>query len=310
MEASDFGARLALVLRALGLSQAGAAAQLEVDKSLVGRWAAGTVRPSDQVFARLTGLAAARIPGFTAADWKRDIEGFAALVGAEPRAAPAPAPAPMPAPARPPTRDGAEPGMALPLAFLDAARGETERKRAGYEGFWRTIRPSVIMQGKVLHDHGLIRAAPNGLLEVRMGGAGLSFSGWAFLSEGGLFAILNDAVGCTPLFLIFRAVTLPKAMTLDGILLLSSLDAGRTPAAVPILLERIGDLSGDRDADDRRCDELAATAEPDEVPEWVVKHLFRDVGPEAAAAGGALFLAVPAAGSLSRGASPSGELEG
>ena len=149
-----------------------------------------------------------------------------------------------------------------------------------------------------------------GLARTEQGASG---AGWAFLAEGSLFAILNDAVGCTPLFLIFRGVPLPKATMLDGILLLSSLDAGRTPAAIPILLERIGDLSADRAADEQRFETLraeAAVAEEAEVPEAVRKHLFRDVGPRSAADGGDPFLAVPSTRGFSRGISPSGELQG
>ena len=296
---TDFAVRFRLVLHALGLSRGRAAVELKVDKSLVGRWAAGAVKPSDNNLANITSLVARRIAGFNMVDWERDFEGFAARIGLDPSVA-----------------SSLQQGEALhgvPLPFLDLARAETQRRRSAYEGFWRTTRPSVMMQGRVAQDHGMIRATSNGLLEVRMGGAGLVFTGWAFLSEGNLFAILHDAVGYTPMFLIFRGVTLPKATVLDGLLMLASLDAARTPAAIPIILERIGDLTGDREADDRTCADLSARealAHMEEMPETVLGHLFRDFGPSSTAAGGSMFLTTAASGGFSRGSSPSGELQG
>lgn len=299
-DGSDFAARFRLVLLALGLSRGRAAAELRIDKSLVGRWCAGTVRPSAHNLANITGFVAARVPGFTSLDWQRDLASFAELLGIDPALAAREA--------RPP--QGLE---GLPLGCLDQARAETQRRGAAYEGFWRTTRPSVIMGGRVFHDYGMIRIAANGLLQVSMGGAGLGFRGWALPLEGNLFAILDGAVGFTPLFLVFRGVSLPKATLLDGIALLAALDAARTPAAVPILLERIGDLSGDEEADLRRCEEMSSQdpfANEGEVSETVLRHLIRDIGPAAAAAGGSLFLAVAASGLLSRGATASGQLEG
>ena len=298
-EASDFAARFRLALSALGLSRGRAALALAVDKSLVGRWCAGSVRPSDHNLSRITALMAEKVSGFTALDWGRDLHDFAARIGLDPALA---ASAP-----------GGSPLEALPLACLAQARVETDRRGAAYEGFWRTTRPSVIMGGRVFHDHGMIRCNGQGLLEVRMGGAGLGFRGWALPLEGNLFAILEGAVGFTPLFLIFRGVPLPKATLLDGLALLSALDAARTPAAVPILLERVGDLSGDRHADDATCEAMGNQhpfADEGEVSETILQHLVRDIGPRAAAAGGDLFLTVSALGRLTRGSTTSGDLQG
>ena len=294
----DFGAKLNLVLRALNLSRGRAASLLGVDKSLVGRWASGAVHPSDHNLSRLTALIAERVPGFSMLDWGRDRQSFAASLGVD-----AALTSGMPS---------VPGGSALPFPFLDQARAETQRRHRAYEGFWRTSRASVMMAGRIAHDHGLIRAGDNGLLEVWMGGAGLTFSGWAFVLEGNLFAILHDSVGCTPLFLIFRGVTLPRATCLDGILTLAALDPSRTPASIPILLERVGDLSGDRTADEARFSQLSqegGLADEDSLPAAIRHHLVRDIGPKAAQAGGELFLVAPVNG-LSRGTSPSGELEG
>lgn len=295
-----FAERFCLALKAIGYSRGKTASRLGVDKSLVGRWASGAVHPNEHNLSKITALVAEHVPGFTMVDWERDIDDLAARLGVDPR------------PSGPAAADPA--GFeTLPRDFLAAARAETARRAPAFEGFWRTTRPSVIMEGSLFHDYGMIRAAQHGLLEVRMGSAGLSFDGWALPAQGNLFAVLYDTLGLTPLFLIFRSVPLPKVTTLDGIVLLVALDAARTPAAVPILLERVGDLSGDGEADEATFRDLLsqqALAEEGSVPESVLRHLIRDIGPAAAAGGGDMFLIASAAARLSRGASASGELQG
>ena len=54
----DFAPRFRLALQAMRLSRVAAAARLQVDKSLVGRWAAGTVRPNEHNLVRITRLVA------------------------------------------------------------------------------------------------------------------------------------------------------------------------------------------------------------------------------------------------------------
>ena len=295
-----FATLFRIALLALGISKARAASLLQVDKSLVGRWAAGTVKPTEHNLARITELVAERIDGFTMHDWSRDVASFSQLVGVDPGLA----------------HRSVEPPSAIGGGVLNCvmeARIETERRGAAYEGFWRTSRPSVLMEGKVFHDYGMIRKGNFGLLEVTMGGAGLTFKGWALPLEGNLFAMLDGMVGFTPLFLIFKGVTLPKVTRLDGLVLLAALDAARTPAAMPILLERVGDLSGDRAEDERTCMEMGLNDPFDdeaEIDEEVKNHLFRNVGPEAVAMGGEMFLTVAAATALSRGMSSFGNLEG
>ena len=295
-----FAARFRLALKAIGFSRGGAAAALGCDKSLVGRWASGAVHPSEHNLARITALVADHIAGFSMADWGRDYPAFAERIGIDPRLA-----ASMELPTA--AAEG------LPADFLESARAETARRGSGYEGFWRTTRPSVIMEGSLFHDHAMIRIAANGLLEVRVGSAGLSFDGWALPAQGNVFAILYDALGMAPLFLVFRTAPLPKIQSLDGLVLMAALDAARTPAAFPILMERIGELSGSVAEDDATYAELIsrqAIAAEGEVPETVHRHLIRDVGPVAAAAGGDMFLVASAAARLSRGASATGELKG
>lgn len=294
---SPFAARLHLVLSAVAMSRAKLASVLGVDKSLVGRWASGAVKPSDHNLSRITALVAERFPGFTALDWERDLGDFAKQLGIDPSVARLDQPLPA--------------VQGLPLQFIDLARRNTEQRGAAYEGFWRTSRSSVLMPHLIFQDHGMIRINANGLLEVRMGGAGLFFHGWIMLAEGNLFVIIHDSTGQTPLFLIFRGVQLPRAEVMEGILLMAALNAGRTPAAVPILMERIGDLSGDRAEDDAKCDALIArqpSVSIDEIPAANRAYLMRDIGPSTAEKGGDLFLL--AGGMLTRGSTTTGQLQG
>ena len=296
---SPFAARLRLVLGAIAMSRARLAGVLGVDKSLVGRWASGAVRPSDHNLSRITGVVAERFPGFTALDWDRELGDFAQRLGLDASAARGEQLLPE--------------GQGLSLEFIDHARLSTMHRGGAYEGFWRTLRPSILMPNTIFQDHGMIRLASNGLLEVRMGGAGLTFKGWMMLSEGNLFVILHDSVGQTPLFLVFRGVPLPKAEALEGILLMAALNAARTPAAVPIMLERLGDLSGDREADDARHAEMLLqppTVDKDTVSEATHAFLMRDVGPVAAMSGGDMFLMATGATGLTRGTTSTGQLKG
>ncbi|MGD9811183.1 MAG: helix-turn-helix domain-containing protein [Sphingobium sp.] len=287
-------------LLALGISKARAASLLGVDKSLVGRWATGSVTPTEHNLARITDLIAKSVSGFSMQDWQRDLDSFSQLLGVDPELA--------------------NRSVELPTAVgggtlncVAEARIETERRGTAYEGFWRTTRPSVLMKDRVFHDYGMFRRGDSGLLEVTMGGAGLSFKGWALPLEGNLFVMLDGMVGFTPLFLIFKGVPLPKVTRLDGIVLLAALDAARTPAAMPVLIERVGDLSGDRARDDRTCAEMGTNdpfEEEAKISDEMRARLFRDIGPAAAANGGDMFLTVAATAMLSRGMTPPGQLEG
>jgi hypothetical protein len=297
-----FPAKLDLVLKALSMSRGRLAADLGVDKSLVGRWASGAVTPSAHSLENLTRLVSTKRPGFTMLDWDRDLGGVAKVFGLELAAAPT---------AEAKTNGAAAGG--LPLPGLDIARMVTERRAATYEGFWRSTRPSIAMPGKLFHDYGIIRRGPEGLLQFQMGGSGLLFDGWMLPVEGQLFAILFDTVGQTPVFLIFNGVALHKATQLDGLILAAALNAARTPSAYPVVMERLGDLSGDRKADDAHLQELLMldTNADDSASEKIRKHLIRDIGPDAVAAGtGELFLLSTWANSMSRGLSTGGHLEG
>ena len=284
---ADLPLKLDMLMKATSLSRVALAQQLAVDKSLVGRWLSGAVHPTDHNLARLSSLIGDYLPGFRLADWFEDSATLAKRYGIEQESAPG---------------EVTFPGVIG--EFLSAVSEESAMRGSAYEGFWRTSRPSLLMPGELFHDYGLIRRGPSGLMEVRMGGSGLEFEGYLIPFAGNLAVYLFDRIGRSPVTVMFKGVTLPRAMVFDGILLLAALDSARTPVAFPILVERVGDLSGDAEADDQRYAEIIETMpqplEP--LPDDVLKaRIYRDSGPSSAAQGGDAFLRVSISSALSRG---------
>src|SRR5277367_4610821 len=77
-----FHQKLALVLKALSISRGALAAELGIDKSVVGRWVAGRVQPTSHNLSRLSAYIGTRVDGFTTLDWERPISGLAPMLGA------------------------------------------------------------------------------------------------------------------------------------------------------------------------------------------------------------------------------------
>lgn len=287
-----FAKKLELVLKVLSMSRARLAADLGVDKSVVGRWVSGAVQPSAHNLSLLSALIGEKIAGFTALDWDRSLAAFAELIGADLKAVAGHTPA----------ADSALAG--LPLLGMQQFLSATALRGPAYEGFYRTTRPYILAPGRFIHDHAMARVDPNGLLRLRIGAGGTIADGWALPAGNQLFIVTVDVISGAVLFGIFHGVATPRADVLDGLVLAPSLDVGRTPAAYPMLLERVEDLSGDLEADNRRFIELAArdpVAPEGSVPETVRQHLNGDFGPAAAALGGDLLLRLPLLRSMSRG---------
>ena len=290
MVGSSFGAKLDLVLKLFSMSRAHLASALAVDKSLVGRWITGSVTPSAHNLANITRFVAGRHPGFTMLDWDRDMDAFATLFGAT---------SPSPAAAEPTSvsLDG------FPLAIMPQIRAATAARAKDLECFFQTTRPAEAAPGRFLHDQGMVRLNPNGLLEVSMGVRETVYRGWLFPVRGQLFCIATDAANGALVFAIFSSIPSGRPQRLDGITLGSSSGSLPGVAAAPIILDRVGELSGDREADDRRYlamltnDPLAAI---DSVPPEVAAHLSRDFGPTPLAAGGDWLLQIPLHRSLGR----------
>ena len=285
-----FSTKLGFVLKAFSMSRGQLAADMGVDKSVVGRWVTGAVVPSEHNLALLTKLIARRAPNFTSLGWERSLAGLAELIGADQSAIP---PGPLVS-----AKEG------LPLAILDQIRATTALRGAAYEGFFRSTRPFVLQPGRFLHDHGMIRLDDTGLLSLRMGAGGTMVEGWMLPIHNQLFCIASDVTSGALLFGIFNGVATVRADVIDGLTLGSALDGGRTPTASAMIFERIGDLTGDVCADDAHFEALAASnpvAPEGSVSEALREHLTGDFGPQQLALGGALLLQTPLLTSLSRG---------
>src|SRR6201996_8916679 len=147
-----FAKKLELVLKVMSMSRARLAADLGVDKSVVGRWVSGSVQPSAHNLSLLSALIAERIPGFTTLDWDRSLAAFAELIGADLKAVSGHAP----------TAASALAG--LPLLGMDQFLAATALRGAAYEGFYRGTRPFILAPGRYMHDYGMVRIDATGLL--------------------------------------------------------------------------------------------------------------------------------------------------
>ncbi len=285
---SPFAAKLDLVLKALSLSRGRLAAELGIDKSVASRWASGAMTPSSLNLEHLTRLIASHHPGFNMLDWERELPELAERLGvATPKSAASPAPL-----------DG------LPLPFLEAARRGSEQRAAAYEGFWRTTRPSAIMPGRFRHEFGMFRRTANGLVEIRMGCAGYAGEGWLLPLEGKLFTIVFDIVAQTPLFGVYNGVQQSRALSMNGLMVGAGLDVARTPTLYPTILDRVGDLTGDAEADEATYLEIIGQepmAPDGSIPEEIASYLVRDTGPSAAALGGDLLMTAAVTAAMARG---------
>jgi transcriptional regulator with XRE-family HTH domain len=284
-------AKLDFALKAVSINRARLASILGMDKSAVGRWMTGAVTPSPENLARLTAVVAERSPGFSVLDWERDLDGLAAVLGVRP---------PL---AAPPQRFG----DGLPLACLDHSVATTTIRGAAYEGFFRSTRPYAQLPGQFIHDHIMVRRDANGLLRASQRTAGVSVEGWLLLLDSKLFLIGTELTTNSVAFAILNGVSTVKAGLVDGLILTCALDPGRTPTATPAVFERIGDLSGDVEADAATLASLAApnpVAPPGSLSDEIIRHLTPDIGPGRLPEGGDWLLHLPLAKSISRGLIP------
>lgn len=78
---TGIAAKLELILKALSITRGRAAAEIGVDKPLMGRWVSGTVHPSARNLERLTVWIAGYHEGFSLLDWDVDIATLAKRFG-------------------------------------------------------------------------------------------------------------------------------------------------------------------------------------------------------------------------------------
>lgn len=285
MPVNPFGEKLELALKVLSLSRGRLAAGLKVDKSVVGRWASGAVTPSTHNLALLTHFIADRLPGFTMLAWDRDLADFAALVGADlPKADP----------------DLVE---GLPLAGLTQIREATLDRGADLEGFFETTRTASRAPGLFFHDQCLVRRHANGLLEIRLGMGEIVFTGWALPIRNHICCVTTEAHTGAMTFIMLNCGVVQRPTRLDGIVLGAAAGAPPGLVATPIVCDRVGDLTDDRDADDAEFRERLKRnplAPQDTVPPEVVAQLTRTFGPDQLAQGGELQMHFPFHVSLTR----------
>ena len=282
-----FAAKLALVLKILSMTRSQLAAELQIEKTTAGRWVSGASLPSAHSLSQLTAMIARRVAGFSILDWDRDIDSLAARLGADP----------IP----PAGFDRFSSTTGLPLNSLPQMLVTTALRGAASEGFFRSTRLFAQYPGMLIHDHSMIRMDENGLLRMLMGTAGVYSDAWLLPLHNQLYCIGTERATGTPVFGIFHGTGGIKANVLDGLTLTSIHDVGRTPTAAPIVSERIADLSGDREKDNRFFEELALrepVAPMDSIPKALLDHLCRDIGPIQAALGGEWLMQMPLSRSM------------
>ena len=225
-----------------------------------------------------------------ALDWERPISSLVTLFCADPDTIPGHAHLP--------------PTDMLRLPLLELCRTTTQLRGSAYEGLYRTTRPFYQSPGDFVHDHMLIQRDVGGLLRFDMVNAGVKVEGWVLLLHNQCFVISAELTSGAFAFGIFNGVNTVQADRLDGLILNSTLDSSRTPIASAMLLERVGDLTGDPAIDNAAFAELCkqpAPAPRGSVPQEIADHLARDIGPAALALGGDWLLGMPPSRSLSRG---------
>ncbi len=283
-----FDKKLSFIMKALSISRGTLAAELGVDKSVVGRWVAGRVQPSSHNLARLSAYIATTVDGFTTLDWERPINGLAQMLGASPEVA-------------------RQPVDTVSLPLISDSRATTLRRGGAYEGFFRTTRPYAQYPGRFMHDVIRIRRGDEGDLRFLLINGGVRVEGLVLLLQNQLFIISAEHTSGSFAFAILNGVNTVQAGVLDGLLMWCSLDAARSPTASAILLERVGELTGDEAADDAQFAQLCAAdplAPEGSLPPEVVSHLTRDIGPSQIPRGGDWLLTLPLSRSLARGVGP------
>lgn len=251
---ADFSKKLQLVLDALSASRSQLAHDLGVHKSLVARWVAGEVTPTEHNLSRLTLLIRQTRPEFSLADWRNDLTAFAEAMGVKRREVERPGTA-RPAPTEPAA--SANP-IGLPLQGPILARQAIAREGANYEGFYRMFRQAFANSGIIVME----------CLEIRRAGEDLGFrcfdgwyrhSGFILPMRGQLFFIGEETARMDEcFFLVVNGIAEPRAMLLDGILLTVAGDRTHTPSATVVLMQFARDISQDASEDDEMWAEMCS----------------------------------------------------
>lgn len=253
----DFAGRLRLALKQSNVSPAALGAAVGVDKSVVSRWIAGRVRPTQHNLARIAGVLAQSLPGFTVLAFEAPAPAFRAFV-------------------QPQTTGATDASQSLPIPFglLDAARRETGRRGVEYFGAYLMYYRAFSQPDRIARMALMLRPE-DGLIEARYGAEGFAFQGWALLMLNRMYVALAEERFEAMAFLVLNAGQQPKARFITGILT-GPAEGLLVPTASPVVLLRHRDLTGDAQADiDAHLQDcrLAPLIDPDAAPEPVRRIL-------------------------------------
>ena len=226
----DFAGRLRLALKQANISPAALGAAVGVDKSVVSRWIAGRVRPTQHNLARIAAVLAQGLPGFTVLAFEAPAPAFRALL-------------------QPVAPDLATVGQSLPIPFglLDAARRETGRRGVEYFGAYLMYYRAFSQPDRIARMALMLRPE-DGLIEARYGADGFAFRGWALLMLNRMYVVLAEERFEAMAFLVLNAGQQPKARFITGILS-GPAEGLLVPTASPVVLLRQRDLTGDAEVD-------------------------------------------------------------
>ena len=232
-QVADFGAKLALAFDLLNISRSRVAAVVQVDKSVVSRWARGQVRPSDHNLSQLTALIAAQAPGFTRRDWNEPVHRFAERLAGGQEAPPDVAAVTPPFPAASETEW-------LPKA-AEQSRNETARDGDRYPGLYLQVRHRFANPQPFADLVPIWREGDQ--LKVKFDGPFWAHTGRIFILGHQLFMVAEDrAVSEGLWFQIMNGVSEGRALAMDGILTSVPHDRARAPGSTLTLMLRIADL--------------------------------------------------------------------
>jgi transcriptional regulator with XRE-family HTH domain len=258
----DFAGRLRLALKMANLSAGALGAAVGVDKSVVSRWTAGKVLPTQHNLARIATVLARSFPGFSVLTFEAPAAEFCATVRL----------------GQPATASGTSGSLPIPFGLLDAARKETARRGIEYFGIYSMYYWAFSQPGQIARMALILRPA-EGLIEARYGAEGFEFHGWALLMLNRLHVIFAEERFEAMAFLVTNAGQQPRARFITGVLS-GPAEGLLVPTAAPAVLVRERDLTGDADADLARYEaarNFDPVMEPSAAPTAVLTALRQAV---------------------------------
>lgn len=267
MANDDLGDRLTRALAALNVSRARLAAVVGVDKSVVGRWTRGLMRPSEHNLSLITAWIAHQRPGFDMTAWAASATRFAALLV-------------------PPAIEPAELAEWLPVSAFHSAI-EVKREGDGYCGIHLLIRqrfmtPALIAELFIIWRDG-------DTLRMHNPGAFWNFRGRGFILHHQLYFIAEDAdVHDGLVFWMLNGVAGGAMLATDGLFFGAQGYRERPPSVAPAVMLRLAALC-DRNAEPEaatisalqaRLDTVIETARVDDLAGSEIVHHLAGGGSE------------------------------